>query len=83
TTGPARRVGVLLGLPETRAAQAVDMPAVALARGIVDLHGGEILVDSAGPGLGSEFTLRLPLVAGCAAQEKAAAPTVLAAPLRV
>ena len=56
---------------------------LALARGIVDLHGGEILVDSAGPGLGSEFTLRLPLVAGCAAQEKAAAPTVLAAPLRV
>jgi soluble lytic murein transglycosylase len=34
TTGPARRVAVLLGLPETRAAQAVDMPAVALARGV-------------------------------------------------
>jgi len=33
-TGPARRVAVLLGLPETRATQAVDMPAVALARGI-------------------------------------------------
>jgi len=38
---------------------------LALARGIVDLHGGEILVDSAGPGRGSEFTLRLPLIAGC------------------
>lgn len=33
-TGPARRIGALLGLPETRAAQAVDMPAVAMARGI-------------------------------------------------
>ena len=33
-TGPARRAAVLLGLPETRATQAVDMPAVALARGI-------------------------------------------------
>lgn len=33
-TGPARRAAVLLGLPETRASQAVDMPAVAMARGI-------------------------------------------------
>jgi len=56
---------------------------LALARGIVDLHGGEILVDSAGPGLGSEFTLRLPLVAGCAAPQETAAPAALAAPLRV
>ncbi|WP_306395723.1 hybrid sensor histidine kinase/response regulator [Telluria beijingensis] len=56
---------------------------LALARGIVDLHGGEILVDSAGPGLGSEFTLRLPLVAGCAAREETVAPAALAAPLRV
>ena len=56
---------------------------LALARGIVDLHGGEILVDSAGLGLGSEFTLRLPLVAGCAALEETAAPAALAAPLRV
>jgi len=56
---------------------------LALARGIVDLHGGAILVQSAGPGLGSEFTLRLPLVAGCAEPETAAAPSALAAPLRV
>lgn len=33
-TGPAKRVGVLLGLPEKRSAQAVDVPAMALARGI-------------------------------------------------
>ena len=56
---------------------------LALARGIVDLHGGAILVDSPGAGLGSEFTLRLPLVAGCAAPEQTAAPATLSAPLRV
>lgn len=33
-TGPARRVAALLGVSEIRAAQAVDTPAVALARGI-------------------------------------------------
>ena len=33
-TGPARRIAVLLGLPEARATQAVDLPAVAMARGV-------------------------------------------------
>lgn len=33
-TGPARRTAALLGVSETLAAQAVDMPAVAMARGI-------------------------------------------------
>ena len=33
-TGPSRRLAVLLGATDTRAAQAVDMPALALARGI-------------------------------------------------
>nr|WP_312518554.1 transglycosylase SLT domain-containing protein [Massilia sp.] len=33
-TGPARRIAVLLGLPEGRATQAVDLPAVAMARGV-------------------------------------------------
>ena len=56
---------------------------LALARGIVDLHGGEILVESPGPGLGSEFTLRLPLVAGCAAPEPSAAPAALVSCKRV
>ena len=56
---------------------------LALARGIVDLHGGAILVESAGPGLGSEFTLRLPLVAGCAAPEAAAEPAAPVSPRRV
>jgi soluble lytic murein transglycosylase len=33
-TGPARRLALLLGASDTRAAQAVDVPAVAMARGI-------------------------------------------------
>ena len=33
-TGPARRTAVLLGASDTRAAQAVDVPALAMARGI-------------------------------------------------
>ncbi|WP_288380653.1 lytic transglycosylase domain-containing protein [uncultured Massilia sp.] len=33
-TGPARRIALLLGASDTRAAQAVDVPAVAMARGI-------------------------------------------------
>jgi signal transduction histidine kinase len=36
---------------------------LALVRGIVELHGGSIHAASAGPGLGSEFTVRLPLLA--------------------
>ena len=34
---------------------------LALAKGLVELHGGEIEARSAGPGHGSEFTVRLPL----------------------
>jgi PAS domain S-box-containing protein len=37
---------------------------LALVRGIVALHGGSVHADSAGPGHGSEFTVRLPLAAG-------------------
>jgi signal transduction histidine kinase len=36
---------------------------LALVRGIVELHGGSIHAASAGAGLGSEFTVRLPLLA--------------------
>ena len=56
---------------------------LALARGIVDLHGGEILVESEGPGHGSQFTLRLPLIAGCAASEEAPAASGARTALRV
>jgi PAS domain S-box-containing protein len=34
---------------------------LALVKGIVDLHGGTVGAQSAGPGLGSEFIVRLPL----------------------
>ncbi|MFP5391674.1 MAG: transglycosylase SLT domain-containing protein [Gammaproteobacteria bacterium] len=33
-TGPAKRIALLLGASDTRAAQAVDLPAVAMARGV-------------------------------------------------
>ena len=56
---------------------------LALARGIVDLHGGAIGVCSDGPGRGSEFTLRLPLVAGCADNTPPPAPQEVPAALRV
>lgn len=36
-----------------------------LARRLVELHGGTLLADSAGPGLGSCFTVRLPLPEVC------------------
>ena len=56
---------------------------LALARGIVELHGGEILVESDGPGRGSQFTLRLPLIAGCAVAEEIATAPGQPAALRV
>ncbi|MGZ3183207.1 MAG: transglycosylase SLT domain-containing protein [Telluria sp.] len=37
-TGPARRTAQLLGASDTRAAQAVDLPAIAMARGIGKNH---------------------------------------------
>jgi PAS domain S-box-containing protein len=42
---------------------------LSMVKGLVELHGGTVGVTSRGPGLGSEFTVRLPLVA--AAQAKA------------
>jgi PAS domain S-box-containing protein len=35
---------------------------LALVRGLVELHGGSVEARSAGPGRGSEFTVRLPIV---------------------
>jgi two-component system CheB/CheR fusion protein len=43
---------------------------LAMVKGLVELHGGMVDVTSGGPGLGCEFTVRLPLVA--APQAKAA-----------
>lgn len=39
---------------------------LALAKGLVELHGGAIEARSAGPGLGSEFSVRLPIIAEAA-----------------
>jgi PAS domain S-box-containing protein len=53
---------------------------LALARSLVELHGGTVVADSRGPGLGSRFTVRLPRVAAPARVE-AGAP-VIAGPSR-
>jgi PAS domain S-box-containing protein len=51
---------------------------LALVRNLVALHGGRVEVRSEGPGRGSEFSVRLPLLAGC--REPAAAPPAPATP---
>jgi PAS domain S-box-containing protein len=45
---------------------------LALVKGLVALHGGEVSVQSAGRDQGAEFTVRLPLFAGLAAEAKTA-----------
>lgn len=67
-----------IGIPQEALARVFDMfsqlePALqrakgglgiglALVRGLVDLHGGTICADSGGPGRGSTFTVRLPVI---------------------
>ncbi len=46
---------------------------LSLARGLVEMHGGRISAHSAGPGLGSEFVVRLPLAGSAAAAALTAA----------
>ncbi|MEX2148662.1 MAG: PAS domain S-box protein [Steroidobacteraceae bacterium] len=43
---------------------------LALTKGLIELHGGTIQASSAGPGLGSEFVLRLPLRSVSAPRQK-------------
>jgi two-component system, chemotaxis family, CheB/CheR fusion protein len=52
---------------------------LALARGLVDLHGGSITAHSEGPGRGSEFTVRLPTREAVTAGRADTAPPARAA----
>jgi len=62
---------------------------LSLVRHLVTLHGGRVVASSPGPGLGSTFTIRLPLAAGTragappAATESAGGPQPPAGPLRI
>jgi signal transduction histidine kinase/CheY-like chemotaxis protein len=55
---------------------------LALVKGLVDLHGGEVQAGSAGLGRGSRFTLRLPLAAAVAASRKESVAPGLEIPSR-
>jgi PAS domain S-box-containing protein len=57
---------------------------LALVKGLVEMHGGTVVAESAGPDAGSTFTVRLPL-AGREARDEAGAPDPKPAgsPLRV
>nr|WP_307736090.1 ATP-binding protein [Massilia pinisoli] len=88
-----------IGLPASALATVFDMfsqlePALerskgglgiglALVRGIVELHDGSVHADSAGPGLGSTFTIRLPLAQGSTCAPAPATPVADAAPAQV
>lgn len=57
---------------------------LALVRALVDLHGGSAYATSAGPGLGAEFTVSLPLVNQKPSIENAPSLTTISAqPLRI
>jgi PAS domain S-box-containing protein len=47
---------------------------LALVKGLTELHGGSVRAESAGPGLGSEIVVRLPLVEAGATERAGAAP---------
>jgi PAS domain S-box-containing protein len=88
-----------IGIPQTALATVFDMfsqlePALdrakgglgiglALVRGIVELHGGSIDAGSAGPGLGSRFTVRIPLALGAVGPVAGPAGDDVQAQLRV
>ncbi|MCY0914202.1 hybrid sensor histidine kinase/response regulator [Massilia antarctica] len=56
---------------------------LALVKGLVELHGGTIRADSPGPGQGSTFTVRLPLVEQAPAMPRTPAAPPAGAPLQV
>jgi signal transduction histidine kinase/CheY-like chemotaxis protein len=52
---------------------------LALSRGLVEMHGGQLTAHSEGLGQGSEFTVRLPVLSGpAAATQQAPAPSATA-----
>jgi PAS domain S-box-containing protein len=51
-----------------------------VARNLVELHGGTIAAHSAGQGMGSEFSVRLPLLADDTCAPRAAEPRIISAP---
>jgi PAS domain S-box-containing protein len=53
---------------------------LALVRRLVDLHAGSVTAESAGPGQGSRFTVRLPLASRSAAEPPATMSTTPAQP---
>ncbi len=78
-----------LFLPFTQAPQTLDRTpgglglGLAMVKGLVELHGGMVGVASEGPGRGSEFTVRLPLVEPPVAEEEPIARAPSLAPRRV
>jgi CheY-like chemotaxis protein len=56
---------------------------LALVRGLVELHGGSIRAESAGPGQGSTFIVSLPLAADAVCPAEAAPVDAAPRPLRV
>jgi signal transduction histidine kinase len=55
---------------------------LAVVKGLVEMHGGEVQARSEGPGRGSEFSFRLPLIAGVASEVEPedSLPLAVAAP---
>jgi len=51
---------------------------LALVRGLIELHGGEVSAYSKGPGAGAAFTIRLPILQDAAATSQSAPDTVVA-----
>jgi PAS domain S-box-containing protein len=70
-----------LSLDRSRGGLGLGLP---LVKGLVELHGGDVQVKSAGPGRGAEFTVHLPIAPSSLVPAAAAAPPALpTGPLRV